>query len=119
MMQRNSQRGFTVLQLSLIIAAVVVVVVLAIVLIPKLTGSADERAERKAAEKAYESCIADVENKEILDEVNWFVLIDGRYYIQNEEGKLVRTDEVPRVGDMVIKEDGTLTEPDRPVGGPN
>ena len=80
-MKRNNKKGFTIVELVIVIA---VIAILSAVLIPTFSGitnSAQEKADQATARNEYTQYMSDMDN---LDDTVDYVLVKGVYYDVND-----------------------------------
>lgn len=99
-MKRNNKKGFTIVELVIVIA---VIAILSAVLIPTFGGiisDANETARDQEAKNALTEAMIDATTEQLGSGLNGYIVIDG-YYYQVTNNNIVDLDE-----------DQTTTKPD-------
>ena len=102
-MRKNNRKGFTIVELVIVIA---VIAILAGVLIPTFAGVASKAKESKALQEArnvYTAYVAVATEKGEDIQECWIKV--GTYYVQVDDGKLVDTsvtENAPAAGTVII-----------------
>ena len=117
MNKKNLRKGFTTVELVIVIA---VIAILATALIPTFGGlinSANETAAMNEARTIYNDLL--LEYTESMANADCYIEVDGWYYAVND-GKLSTdgTDKEPSVGFIVTKSAANATEATDPTAAP-
>ena len=100
MKNRKAKKGFTIIELVIVIA---VIGILAAVLIPTFSNvieKANATAAMENAKNAYANFLVDNADKMVMDNANFQINVDDKYYFEVKAGQFdttVHTETIPSV----------------------
>ena len=111
-MKKLNKKGFTIVELSIVIA---VVAILSAVMIPTFSGIVKKAKKSAAAQEADTALTAVITEEEAqLNEAATYYFISGDYWFKYENGKLVDqtaiTDATADANDIIYTVDGALAD---------